>query len=102
MRRIAAIRYAEDVDVYDALEEALNIADAALAAALSTEAEGMSPWMGWDQARPPWGECKHKDAVLEALFRAPWSVEDAATLIGFIERTWPRAAPLPEDTHHGR
>lgn len=83
----------------------LDQARSCLTAALSTEpgeAEGLSEWCGWDQSRPPWGECKHKDAVLEALFRAPWSVEDAATLIGFIERTWPRAAPLPEDTHHGR
>jgi len=72
------------------------------AAALSQpEAEGLSPWMGWDQARPPWGECKHKDAVLEALFRAPWSVEDAATLVSFIERTWPRATTLTVEEDNG-
>ncbi|MER9471022.1 hypothetical protein [Mesorhizobium sp. M0520] len=52
--------------------------------------EGLSEWSGWDQSRYPWGETKHKDAVLEALFRGPWSVEDAAALIGFIDRTWTR------------
>lgn len=50
--------------------------------------DGLSEWQGWDQSREPWGETKHKDAVLEALFRGPWSVEDAAALIGFIDRTW--------------
>lgn len=52
------------------------------------EMDGLSEWAGWDQARYPWGGAKHKDAVLEALFRGPWSVEDAAALLGFIDRTW--------------
>lgn len=84
-------------------EEARAMRAALEAAAVLSqpEAEGLSPWMGWDQARPPWGECKHKDAVLAALFRAPWSVEDAATLIGFIERTWPRATPLTVEEDNG-
>lgn len=55
---------------------------------------GLSEWAGWDQSRYPWGETKHKDAVLEALFRGPWSVEDAAALIGFIDRTWTRQRPV--------
>lgn len=54
--------------------------------------DGLSEWAGWDQSRHPWGETKHKDAVLEALFRGPWSIEDAAALIGFIDRTWKRRA----------
>ena len=49
---------------------------------------GLSQWSGWDQSRLPWSECKHKDAVLEALFLGPWSVEDAACLTDFIERMW--------------
>lgn len=53
------------------------------------ELDGLSPWCGWDQSRLPWSDAKHKDEVCEAVFRAPWSVEDAAMLIGFIERTWP-------------
>jgi hypothetical protein len=62
--------------------------------------DGLSEWAGWDKAHDPWGETKHKDAVLEALFRGPWSVEDAATLIGFIDRTWTRrpAAPKQEES----
>lgn len=53
---------------------------------------GLSAWEGWDQSRLPWSECKHKDAVLEALFEGPWSMEDADALIGFIDRTWGPAA----------
>lgn len=53
---------------------------------------GLSAWEGWDQSRLPWSECKHKDAVLEALFERPWSMEDADALIGFIDRTWGPAA----------
>jgi len=61
------------------------------------EYEGLSEWAGWDQTRFPWGATKHKDAVLEALFRGPWSVEDAAALLGFIDRTWTRR-PSPQGT----
>lgn len=57
---------------------------------------GLSEWHGWDESRLPWSASKHKDAVCEAVFRQLWSVEDAEALIGFIERTWPRAsAPKP-------
>lgn len=73
--------------------------------------EGLSEWDGWDQERLPWSESNHKDEVLQALFRAPWSMEDAEALIGFIDRTWPfralasRAATTPAvdsgDIGHG-
>ena len=66
-----------------------------------TDKAGLSEWAGWDQAREPWGEIKHKDAVLEALFRGPWSVEDAAALIGFIDRTWTRRPSSPGGRDNG-
>lgn len=50
--------------------------------------DGLSPWQGWEQGRDGWAETKHKDRVCAAVFGPTWSVEDAATLTGFIERTW--------------
>jgi hypothetical protein len=52
---------------------------------------GLSVWEGWDKSRDFWSETKHRDAVMSAMFRGPWSMEDAATLLGFIERTWSKA-----------
>ncbi|TPM39329.1 hypothetical protein FJ951_26840 [Mesorhizobium sp. B2-2-3] len=40
LRRIASLRYAEDADVYDTLEEALSIADTALASLSPLPAPG--------------------------------------------------------------
>lgn len=54
----------------------------------------LSPWAGWDQSRLPWSEAKHKDAVCYAAFGETWAMEDADTLISFIERTWPRSADV--------
>lgn len=68
-----------------------------LYAAPATPVEGLSEWCGWDQSNLPWSESHHKDDVLAALFRGPWSVEDAATLIGFIDSTWTRAAALSQE-----
>lgn len=50
--------------------------------------EGLSKWRGWDDSNYPWSQTHHKDSVLEAMFRDSWSVEDAAALLGFIDRTW--------------
>ena len=52
---------------------------------------GLSPWSGWDRSKLPWSESKHKDRVCAAVFGPTWSMEDAATLIEFIEQTWPAA-----------
>lgn len=48
----------------------------------------LSKWSGWDQSNLPWSEAKHKDAVCYAAFGETWSMEDAETLIAFIDRTW--------------
>ncbi|WP_353641363.1 hypothetical protein [Mesorhizobium sp. WSM2239] len=58
-------------------------------------ADGLSDWAGWDRSRGDWSEAKHKDAVCEALFREPWSVEDAHELLTFIERTWTKRPASP-------
>ncbi|MBN7804848.1 hypothetical protein JZX86_05655 [Agrobacterium rosae] len=58
----------------------------------SNDVAGLSEWQGWDKSRMPWSESKHKDAVCRAAFGEAWSMNDAAALIGFIERTW-TAAP---------
>ncbi|QCM10063.1 hypothetical protein CFBP6625_06660 [Agrobacterium tumefaciens] len=54
------------------------------------DADGLSQWEGWDGSRGFWSQTKHRDAVMHAMFRGPWSMEDAATLLGFIDRTWPK------------
>lgn len=64
-------------------------------AALSAQVQdvaGLSKWQGWDKSNLPWSEAKHKDAVCYAAFGEAWSMNDAAALIGFIDRTW-TAAP---------
>lgn len=81
--------------------EALTTATAVAVPGMVEVPEGLSKWSGWDQSRMPWSESKHKDEVLEALFRAPWSVEDSAALIGFIDRTWGAASPSAQ-TDGGR
>jgi hypothetical protein len=61
------------------------------APSLSTSAggaAGLSVWSGWDKSDLPWTEAKHKDAVCRAVFGPTWSMEDAETLIGFIDLTW--------------
>lgn len=58
---------------------------------------GLSQWEGWDASRGFWSQTKHRDAVMHAMFRGPWSMEDAATLLGFIDRTWPRAPKKEEE-----
>ena len=73
-----------------------NIATAALSGYGSGWRDGLSEWDGWDQSRHPWGETKHKDAVLDALFRGPWSAEDADALIGFIDRNWTERPAAPQ------
>lgn len=79
-------------------EKSIEEARAALSGSGSGWRDGLSTWAGWDQSREPWGETKHKDAVLEAMFRGPWSAEDADALIGFIDRTW---TPLPVAPQQG-
>lgn len=67
-------------------------------AALSAQVQdvaGLSVWEGWDKSRDFWSETKHKDAVMHAMFRGPWSMEDAAMLLGFIDRTWPKPTAAP-------
>lgn len=58
---------------------------------------GLSPWEGWDWSRGFWSQTKHRDAVMHAMFRGPWSVEDANTLLGFIDRTWPKTPTKREE-----
>lgn len=47
-----------------------------------------SEWSGWDQSNLPWSQAKHQDAVCAAIFGPTWAMEDAAALIGFINKTW--------------
>ena len=80
----------EDTDLIPAYEK--------LSAALSAQVQdvaGLSVWEGWDKSRDFWSETKHKDAVMHAMFRGPWSMEDAAMLLGFIDRTWPKPTAAP-------
>ncbi|MFK0336820.1 MazG-like family protein [Agrobacterium deltaense] len=63
---------------------------------LVTDVTGLSQWEGWDKSRDFWSETKHRDAVMYAMFRGPWSMEDAATLLGFIDRTWPKVTAKHE------
>lgn len=71
------------------------------AAPAASVPDGLSAWEGWDRSRGDWSESKHKDDVLEALFRAPWSIEDAAAMIGFIDRTWHRRPTLSSHDKEG-
>lgn len=48
----------------------------------------LSEWAGWDQSNMPWSQAQHQDAVCAAVFGPTWSMEDAAALIGFIDKTW--------------
>ncbi|KQV33163.1 hypothetical protein ASE37_19065 [Rhizobium sp. Root268] len=66
----------------------------------SSETAGLTAWAGWDQSDLPWSEAKHKDRVCYAAFGDTLSMEDAAALIGFIDRTWPRAAAT--EAYHDR
>lgn len=59
--------------------------------------DGLSEWEGWDRSRGDWSASKHKDAVLWALFDGAWSIEDAAALIGFIDRTWTKRPAAPTE-----
>jgi hypothetical protein len=54
----------------------------------TTTVAGLSEWSGWDRSNLPWSQAKHKDALCYAAFGPTWSMEDAAVLISFIERTW--------------
>lgn len=79
----------------------IAIAAKATLRALSAQVQdvaGLSVWEGWDKSRDFWSETKHRDEVMYAMFRGPWSMEDAAMLLGFIDRTWPKtpAANLEE------
>lgn len=51
-------------------------------------ASGLSAWPGWDASHLPWSAASHQNRVCNAVFGGHWSMEDAATLIGFIEKTW--------------
>lgn len=57
-----------------------------------TAAPVLSEWSGWDQSNLPWSQAKHQDAVCRAVFGPTWAMEDAAALIGFINRTWRTAS----------
>lgn len=70
--------------------------DARFTGSAAPNVAGLSEWEGWDKSRDFWSETKHRDAVMYAMFRGPWSMEDAATLLGFIDRTWPKAAAKHE------
>lgn len=54
----------------------------------ATPEPSLTKWPGWDQSNLPWSEAKHKDAVCYALFGDAWWMDDAAELIGFIDKTW--------------
>jgi len=105
-----AVKAIAPADVYKALKPWVNT-DAidrdyvsaisrSVASALSAQVQdvaGLSAWQGWDQSRMPWSEAKHKDAVCYAAFGEAWSMNDAAALIGFIERTWTAAPAAKQD-----
>jgi hypothetical protein len=82
----------EDDDTQKGVDEKLQMIRVALYGSTlkpKDVAAGLSPWTGWDDTNYPWSHVKHQDEVCRSVFRAPWSIEDAATLIGFIARTWP-------------
>jgi hypothetical protein len=92
-----------DAKVLSTVDDAKDYAQASFEArirsALSAQVQdvaGLSEWQGWDSSRDYWSRTKHRDEVMGAMFRGPWSMEDAATLLGFIDRTWP-AAPAKQE-----
>lgn len=77
--------------------------EARIRSALSVPAQdvvGLSQWEGWDKSRGFWSETKHRDAVMFAMFRGPWSMEDAAMLLGFIDTTWPKLPAKQQGCRH--
>lgn len=60
----------------------------------------LSEWSGWDKSNDPWSASKHQDAVCAAVFGSTWAMDDAAALIGFIDKTW-RTPITSKDADHG-
>ena len=92
MDGVASTHSASDAALIVALRNALPELLKAVEEATPSK-EGLSPWPGWDSSRDPWSQSKHQDQVCRAVFGDTWSMEDAHTLISFINRTW--GAPLP-------
>ncbi len=88
-------RYRPNVGI---LHDALSRVLPALSAQVQDVA-GLSKWQGWDKSNLPWSEAKHKDAVCYAAFGEAWSMNDAAALIGFIERTWTAAPDAKQEAN---